>query len=138
MFKGKHDEVPYRFVDVSLFQVLRDLNTFRNEWTLDAAHSQTLGNKFDFTSDLRFVSSDAAPGTVNRIDDVADVVDRRIESRVTLRKTWDIIGFSASARRVQVLNLPDPSENPDTDGRALFLPLEPCAMCLCSKASCFQ
>jgi lipopolysaccharide assembly outer membrane protein LptD (OstA) len=93
-------------VNLSLFRNLRD---FRNEWTVSSHHSQTLGEKFSLTSDLRFVSSDRAPRAVSQIDEVADVIDRRIESRVSLRKSWNTIGFSTSARRVQNLDITDPN-----------------------------
>ncbi len=83
---------------------------YSNQWTLDAKHNQTLGEKASFTSDLRFVSSDAAPKAVSQLDDVRDVIDRRIESRMSLRKSWSSVGFSASARRAQILD-PRPPEN---------------------------
>ncbi len=91
------------------FSFYRDLTNFRNEWTITSNHSQTLGEKFTFTSDLRFVSSDAAPRAISRIDQVADVINRRIESNVSLRKSWKSIGLSASAKRVQKLNITDPN-----------------------------
>jgi lipopolysaccharide assembly outer membrane protein LptD (OstA) len=90
------------------FSWLRDLRDYRNEWTLDGDHNQTLGEKASFSARLRFVSSDRAQQDVNNIDDVADVVDRRIESTASLRKAWSSVGFSASARRAQILNVEDP------------------------------
>jgi lipopolysaccharide assembly outer membrane protein LptD (OstA) len=81
-----------------------------NQWTLDSKHNQTLGEKASFTSDLRFVSSDVALKAVSQLDDVQDVIDRRIESRMSLRKSWSAVGFSASARRTQILD-PRPPEN---------------------------
>ncbi|UCH82703.1 MAG: hypothetical protein JSW50_09490 [Candidatus Latescibacterota bacterium] len=92
------------------FSFLRNLEDYTNQWTLDSKHAQTLGEKASFTSDLRFVSSDVAPKAVSQLDDVRDVIDRRIESRMSLRKSWNVIGFSASARRIQILE-PQPPEN---------------------------
>jgi len=46
---------------------------------------------------------------VNTIDQVADVVDRRIESTASLRKSWSAVGFSASARRTQILEVSSPT-----------------------------
>ncbi|MBI4719965.1 MAG: LPS-assembly protein LptD [Chitinivibrionia bacterium] len=91
------------------FSFFRNLSNFTNEWMLSSNHRQTLGEKFDFTSDLRFVSSDRAPRSISRIDQVADVVDRRIESKLSVRKSWNTVGFSASGRRVQQLNVEDPA-----------------------------
>jgi len=98
----------YHFNGSAQYSFYRDLGSFTNEWMLTSNHQQTLGDKFSLSSDLRFVSSDRAPNAISRIDQVADVVDRRIESRVSLRKSWNTVGFSASARRVQQLNVQDP------------------------------
>ncbi len=89
------------------FSWFRDLKEFRNEWTFQGRHDQTLGEKASFNANLRFVSSDRAQKDVNRIDEVADVVDRRIESTASLRKTWSSFGFSASGRRIQLLDVED-------------------------------
>ncbi|UCG52494.1 MAG: hypothetical protein JSW58_02785 [Candidatus Latescibacterota bacterium] len=88
------------------FSFLKNLTNSRSEWTLSANHNQNLGEKSSLTSDLRFVSSDRAPKAVSRLDEVADVIDRRIESRMSLRKSWNSVGFSASARRTQLLDPP--------------------------------
>lgn len=84
--------------------------TLKSEWTASARHTQPglLGERSNFTSDLRFVSSDIAPKVVSTLDDVENIIDRRIESRVTLSKSWDKVGFSASARRVQLLDVRNP------------------------------
>ncbi len=89
------------------FSWFRDLQEYRNEWTFQGRHDQTLGEKASFNANLRFVSSDRAPKDVSRIDEVADVIDRRIESTASLRKTWSAFGFSASGRRTQLLDVPD-------------------------------
>ncbi len=90
------------------FSWLRDLQGFRNQWTLTGDHSQNLGEKASFSARLHFVSSDEAQQAVNNIDNVVDVVDRRIESTASLRKSWSTVGFSTSARRTQILNVQDP------------------------------
>jgi lipopolysaccharide assembly outer membrane protein LptD (OstA) len=91
------------------FSWFRDLNDNSTEWTLTGDHSQTLGEKSSFNARLHFVSSDDAQKSVNNIDDVPDVVDRRIESTASYRKSWSSVGFSASARRTQVLNVEEPT-----------------------------
>jgi lipopolysaccharide assembly outer membrane protein LptD (OstA) len=98
----------YRLSGNVQFSFYRDLRSFANEWMVTSRHQQTLGEKFSLQSDLRFVSSDKAPGAISRIDQVANVVERRIESRLSLRKSWNSVGFSASLRRIQQLNVEDP------------------------------
>jgi len=90
------------------FSWYRDLVNYSTQWTLTGQHSQTFGEKASFNASLHFVSSDDAQKAVNNIDDVQDVVDRRIESTASLRKSWSSVGFSASARRTQILNVQDP------------------------------
>jgi len=87
----------------------RDLSENLNEWSIGAVHNQTLGDRFTVTSDLHFVSSDRAPQAISRIDDVARVIDRSLRSNVSVRKSWDAVGFSASATRMQNLNMTDPN-----------------------------
>jgi len=70
---------------------------------------QTLGDRFTVASDLHFVSSDRAPQAISRIDDVNRVIDRSLRSNVSVRKSWDAVGFSASATRMQNLNMTDPT-----------------------------
>lgn len=89
------------------YTYVRDLQQFSNSWTLDARHNHTLGEKFSFTSDLQFLSDDNARRAVSRIDEVEDIVNREVRSRISLRKSWDIVGFSASAQRNQILNVND-------------------------------
>ena len=97
----------YSFEGGADFSWFRDFTNYTNEWTFSSRHGQTLGEKASFSADLRFVSSDKAPQAVNNLDDVQDVVDRRIESKVSLRKSWNSVGFSASARRTQILAVAD-------------------------------
>jgi lipopolysaccharide assembly outer membrane protein LptD (OstA) len=100
----------YMFNGGLKFSWYRDLQDYSTEWTLTGDHSQTLGEKSSFNARIHFVSSDEAQKAVSNIDDVRDVVDRRIESTASYRKSWNAVGFSASARRTQVLNV----ENPQT------------------------
>ncbi|MEE9271511.1 MAG: putative LPS assembly protein LptD [Candidatus Krumholzibacteria bacterium] len=87
---------------------VRNLRTPGTQWTFSSNHDQNLGERFSVNSNLRFVSSDQAPRAVSNLDDVANVIDRRIESRLSVRKAWDTVGFSASARRVENLDITDP------------------------------
>lgn len=87
----------------------RDLSENLNEWSIGAVHTQTLGDRFTVASDLHFVSSDRAPQAISRIDDVNRVIDRSLRSNVSVRKSWDAVGFSASATRMQNLNMTDPN-----------------------------
>jgi lipopolysaccharide assembly outer membrane protein LptD (OstA) len=98
----------YRFTGGVRYNFFRNLKTNRNEWELSARHNHTLGERFSLTGDARFVSSDNAPSSINRIDDVARVTDRAIRSNVSLRKQWDTVGFSASASRQQNLSVTAP------------------------------
>ena len=98
----------YSFDGGLKFSWYRDLQDNSTQWTLTGEHSQTLGEKSSFSARLHFVSSDDAQKAVNNIDDVQDVVDRRIESTASYRKSWSSVGFSASARRTQILNVQDP------------------------------
>jgi lipopolysaccharide assembly outer membrane protein LptD (OstA) len=90
------------------YSFFRDLQDYTNKWTLSSTHSQTLGEKFTFTSDISLVSSEDAPRAISRIDQVEDVINRRIESKFSLGKSWSSTRLSASGRRVQYLNVTDP------------------------------
>jgi lipopolysaccharide assembly outer membrane protein LptD (OstA) len=90
------------------FSYFKDLSDQTKEWTFDESHHQTLGQKFSLDAQLRFVSSDAAPQSVNTIDNVNRYIDRSIRSNVSVRKSWETTGFSASASRTQNLNITDP------------------------------
>jgi hypothetical protein len=105
-----------------------------NQWTFDSKHAQTIGEKASFTSDLRFVSSDVAPKAVSQLDDVRDVIDRRIESRMSLRKSWSSVGFSASARRTQIL---DPTPSPNTSVQRVFTQLPNISLSIPSRSLYF-
>ncbi len=98
----------YRLGGNVSYNYFHDLDDQSSEWTLDAGHNQTLGDRFTLNASLRFVSSDDAPQSVNTIDDVNRYIDRSIRSTVALRKQWDEMGFSASASRTQNLNIVDP------------------------------
>jgi lipopolysaccharide assembly outer membrane protein LptD (OstA) len=99
----------YRFTGNVNYNFFRNLRTFRNEWEVSARHQHTLGERFSLNADVNFVSSDAAPSSINRIDNVDRVTERVIRSNVSLSKQWDSMGFSASASRTQNLNITDPN-----------------------------
>ncbi len=99
----------YKFDGGANFSYFRDLNDQSTQWTIDGSHGQTLGEKFTLNAQLRFVSSDDAPQSVNTIDDVNRYIDRSIRSTASVRKSWDTVGFSASASRTQNLNIVDPN-----------------------------
>jgi lipopolysaccharide assembly outer membrane protein LptD (OstA) len=102
-------KVRYKFDGTVSFDFYRDLNSYLNEWKIDARHSHTLGERFKFSSDLHFVSSDQANQAIERIDDVERVVDRQIRSNMSLSKNWDQMGITVSANRTQKLNVTDPN-----------------------------
>jgi lipopolysaccharide assembly outer membrane protein LptD (OstA) len=88
----------------------RDFNRKSYEWTFKSSHNQTFGKTASLRSNLSFVSSDEAPSSVFRADDVARVVDRRIYSTVSFNKSWGGTRLGLSASRNQKLNVS--SDNP--------------------------
>jgi lipopolysaccharide assembly outer membrane protein LptD (OstA) len=98
----------YRLSGNVNYNYVRDINGTGSEWTVDAGHNQNLGERFTLNANLRFVSSDQAPQSVNTIDDVNRYIDRSLHSDVSLRKSWKTTAVSASASRVQNLNITDP------------------------------
>ncbi|MDH4036086.1 MAG: putative LPS assembly protein LptD [Candidatus Krumholzibacteria bacterium] len=98
----------YRFRGGLNFSYYKDLQDQSTEWTFDGSHNQNLGQRFTLDAQLRFVSSDEAPQSINTIDNVQRYIDRSIRSTVSVRKSWDTVGFSASASRTQNLNITDP------------------------------
>ncbi len=109
LYVGNRYALRYKFSGSAGYNYVRDLTDNTTEWTFDGAHNQTLGERFSLNASLRFVSSDDAPQSVNQIDDVNRYIDRSIRSTVSLRKSWDTVGFSASASRTQNLNITDPT-----------------------------
>jgi hypothetical protein len=99
----------YRFTGGLNFNHYKDLQDQSTEWTFDGGHNQTLGERFTLSAQLRFVSSDDAPENVNTIDNVNRYIDRSLRSTVSLRKSWNTVGFSASASRTQNLDISDPN-----------------------------
>ncbi|HEX5132285.1 MAG TPA: putative LPS assembly protein LptD [Candidatus Krumholzibacteria bacterium] len=99
----------YHFNGNANFSYFRDMTDQSTEWTFESAHDQTLGDRFTLNANLRFVSSDEAPQSVNTIDDVNRYIDRSIRSTVSVRKSWETMGFSASASRTQNLSIVDPN-----------------------------
>jgi len=109
LYIGNRYALRYRFTGDVNYNYVRDINGSGSEWTLDAGHNQNLGERFTLNANLRFVSSDAAPQNVNTIDNVNRYIDRSLHSNVSLRKSWSSTAFSASASRVQNLNIVDPT-----------------------------
>lgn len=109
LYAGNRYALRYKFRGSANFNYVRDLGDQSTEWTFDGAHDQTFAEQFTLNASLRFVSSDDAPQSVNQIDDVERYIDRSIRSTVALRKSWDTVGFSASASRTQNLNITDPT-----------------------------
>ena len=89
----------------------RDFNRKSYEWTFKSSHNQTFGKTASLRSNLSFVSSDEAPSSVHRADEVARVVDRRIYSTASFNKSWGGTRLGLSASRNQKLNVS--SENPN-------------------------
>ncbi len=108
LYVGNRYALRYHFNGSLDYNYVRQIESSTTEWTFDGAHDQTLGDRFTLNANLRFVSSDDAPQSVNRIDDVNRYIDRSIRSTIALRKSWNTTGFSASASRTQNLNIVDP------------------------------
>ena len=98
----------------------RDFNRKSYEWTFKSSHNQTFGKTASLRSNLSFVSSDQAPSSVYRADDVARVVDRRIYSTVSFNKNWGGTRLGLSASRNQKLNVS--SDNPNEVSISSTLP----------------
>jgi len=98
----------------------RDFNRKSYEWTFKSSHNQTFGKSASLRSNLSFVSSDEAPSSVHRADEVARVVDRRIYSTVSFSKNWRGIRLGLSASRNQKLNIS--SDNPNEVSISSTLP----------------
>jgi len=99
----------YNFNGHVSYNLVKGIEDQRSEWTLENGHYQTLGERATLTADLRFVSSDDAPSSVNTIDDVDRYIDRSIRSTASLRKSWDNASFSGSVSRTQNLDIVDPN-----------------------------
>jgi lipopolysaccharide assembly outer membrane protein LptD (OstA) len=107
LYIGNRYALRYRFNGDVNYNYVRDVDGKGSEWTLDAGHAQTLGERFTLNANLRFVSSDAAPQSVNTIDNVNRYIDRSLHSNVSLRKSWSASAISVSGSRVQNLNITD-------------------------------
>jgi len=94
-------------VDVNYY---RDLSSKRNEWTFESRHSQTFSKSASFTSNLRFVSSDRAQIAMDQSEDTRRILDRKIYSSATFRKSWGGASLNLSATRNQVLNVSSPTQ----------------------------
>ena len=92
------------------FNFMRDFRSRTSEWTVNASHNQTFSKTSSFRSNLRFVSSDQAQSALNSVDDVDQVVDRRIYSRASYNKSWGGIRLGLSANRDQKLNVDSPTQ----------------------------
>ncbi len=105
--------------DVNL-DFFRDFDRKSYEWTFKSSHNQTFGKTASLRSNLSFVSSDEAPSSVYRAEDVARIVDRRIYSTVSFNKNWGGTRLGLSASRNQKLNLSE--DNPNEIGISSTLP----------------
>ena len=87
-------------------------NNFRksNEWMIESRHTQTFSPSANFNSNLKFVSSDQAQSAIDQAQDITRVVDRRVYSSGSFRKTWGGTNLSLSATRDQKLSLTLPTE----------------------------
>ncbi len=101
----------YLFDGSAEFNFFRDLRDYTNRWEVRWRHTQQkLPWGISGRADAHFVSSDDAPGLINRIDNVDRVTDRRIESNASLTKAFGrSVRLNATARRVQNLNLTSPT-----------------------------
>ncbi|HSG29392.1 MAG TPA: putative LPS assembly protein LptD, partial [Candidatus Krumholzibacterium sp.] len=102
------------------FNYFRNFNTNSNEWTIKGRHNQKFGRTASLNADLRFVSSDEAQSSVYSAEDVQRVIDRRIYSTASFRKSWGGTSLSLSARRDQKLNVS--ADNPYENRIAMTIP----------------
>ncbi|MGD8414455.1 MAG: putative LPS assembly protein LptD, partial [Candidatus Latescibacterota bacterium] len=109
VFARNRYKVRYEFDGEITGSYLRDLGNYSNKWEIQARHNHTLGEKFSFKGNLRFVSDDEALKEINRIDDVAAVIDRELRSTLVVQKSWDVVSLNLSAERNQKLNVVDPN-----------------------------
>lgn len=91
----------------------RDFDAKSYEWTFKSTHNQTFGPTASLRSNLSFVSSDKAPSSIHRADDVSRIVDRRIYSTASFNKSWGGTRLGLSGSRNQKLNVSsdNPTEN---------------------------
>jgi lipopolysaccharide assembly outer membrane protein LptD (OstA) len=87
-------------------------NGFRktNQWIVESTHTQTFSPSASFNSNLKFVSSDQAQSAINQAQDITRVIDRRVYSSGSFRKTWGGTNLSLSATRDQKLSVTVPTE----------------------------
>jgi len=111
LYIGNRYALRYRLSGDVNYNYVRDMDGSGSEWTLDAGHNQNLGDRFTLNANLRFVSSDDAPQSVNTIDNVNRYIDRSLHSNVSLRKSWSSTAISVSGSRVQNLNITDTEAN---------------------------
>ncbi len=102
------------------FNYFRNFVTSSNEWTIKGKHDQKFGRTASLSSNLSFVSSDKAQSSVYSADDVQRVIDRRIYSTASFRKSWSGTSLSLSARREQKLNVSD--DNPYENRISMTIP----------------
>jgi lipopolysaccharide assembly outer membrane protein LptD (OstA) len=102
------------------FNYFRNFRTNANEWTIKAKHNQKFGRKASLSADLRFVSSDEAQSSVYSAEDVQRIIDRRIYSTASFRKSWGGTSLSLSARRDQKLNVGE--DNPYENRISMTIP----------------
>ncbi len=102
------------------FNYFRNLMANSNEWTVQGRHSQTFGRTASLNADLRFVSSDQAQSSVYSAEDAQRIIDRRIYSTASFRKSWNGTSLSLSARRDQKLNVS--ADNPNENRVSMTIP----------------
>jgi lipopolysaccharide assembly outer membrane protein LptD (OstA) len=87
-------------------------NNFRktNQWVIESSHTQSFSPSASFNSNLKFVSSDQAQTAIDQAQDITRVVDRRVYSSGSFRKSWGGTNLSLSATRDQKLSLTLPTE----------------------------
>ncbi len=98
----------------------KNLQTGANEWTMEGKHSQKFGKSASLNADLRFVSSDQAQSSLYNAEDAQRIIDRRIYSTASYRKSWGGTSLSLSARRDQKLNVS--ADNPNENRISMTIP----------------
>ncbi|UCF04312.1 MAG: hypothetical protein JSV33_10210 [bacterium] len=89
----------------------RNLVNYTNEWTVASRHNQKFWGNATLNSNLKFVSSDRAQIAMDQAQDVQKIVDRRIYSSASFRKSWGGTKLSISASRNQKLNVTSPTQS---------------------------
>lgn len=100
------------------FDFVREFDPERIEWQFESNHAQQFSRTASFRSRLQFVSSGEAQRAIDRSEDTQRLIDRKIYSTASFRKSWGGTSLSLSASRDQKLNV----QSPLTTSTSMTLP----------------